>query len=66
MLAPYLASSLVILFKPENKGQFNFIKDHNSIRVKIFLTNTSIPVTLYSSMVFLKVLINLLYQTEIF
>ena len=50
MIAPYLASPSVILLKPENKGQFKFIKDQNSIRMKDFLISTSIPVTQYSSM----------------
>ena len=29
MIAPYLASSLVNLLKPENKSQFRLIKDFN-------------------------------------
>ena len=33
MTAPYLATSLVTLFKPENKSQFKLIKDPNSIRM---------------------------------
>ena len=32
MVAPYLASSLVNLFKPENKSQFRLIKDLISLR----------------------------------
>ena len=50
MIAPYLASSLVNPFKPENKGQFRLTKDHNSIRMKQFLIHGNIPVTLYSNM----------------
>ena len=50
MIAPYLASSLVNLFKPENKSQFRLTKDLNSIGMIDFLINTSIPVTLYSNM----------------
>ena len=32
MIAPYLASSLVNLFKPENKSQFRLIIDLNKLR----------------------------------
>ena len=50
VIAPYLASSLVYLLKPENKSQFKLLKDPNSIRMKDFLINSGIPVTLYSNM----------------
>ena len=50
MIAPYLASSLVSLPKPENKSQFKLVKVHKPSTMKIFLINTSIPVTLYSNM----------------
>ena len=50
MIAPYLASSLVNLFKPENKSQLGLIKDINSAKMNDLLMNTSIPVTLYSNM----------------
>ena len=50
MIAPFLASSLVNLFKPESVSQFRLIKDHNSVRMNEFLTNTSVPITLYSKM----------------
>ena len=50
MIAPYLASSLVNLFKPEKKSQYNLIKDHKSIEMNGFLINGGIPVTLYSNM----------------
>ena len=50
MTAPYFASFLVDLFKPENVSRFKLIKNQNSIRMNDFLINTSIPVTLYSSM----------------
>ena len=36
-IAPYSASSLVILFKSENTSQFILIKDSNSIRMNDFL-----------------------------
>ena len=48
MIAPYLASSLVNLFKPENKSQFRIIKHPNSTKMNDFLINNSVPVTLYS------------------
>ena len=54
MIAPYLASSLVILFKPENKSQFRFKKDLNSTNMKDFLINGGIPVTLFSNMITLR------------
>ena len=46
MIAPYLASSSVNLFTPENKSDFILIKDHNSTRMKNFLMNTSMQVTI--------------------
>ena len=36
MIAFFLTSSVVNLFKPENKSQLKLIKDHNSIRKNIF------------------------------
>ena len=51
MIAPYLASSLVNLFKPENKSQFRLRKDHNSNKMNDFLIHGSIPVTLISKMI---------------
>ena len=50
MMAPYLASSLVNLFKPENKNQFKLTKDNISLRMNDFLINGSITNTLYSNM----------------
>ena len=50
MIAPYLASSLVKLFTPENKSQFKLITDQKSIRMNDFLINGGIPVSLYSSL----------------
>ena len=49
-IAPYLASSLVILYRPENESQFRLIKDLNSTKMNVFLINDGIPVTLYSNM----------------
>ena len=50
MIAPYLHSSLVNLFKPENTSQFKLIKGPNSIGLIDFLISRSIPVTLYSNL----------------
>ena len=50
LIAPYLASSLVNVFKPENKSQFRFKKDLNSTKMNDFLINEGIPVTLVSNM----------------
>ena len=50
LIAAYLASSSVSLFKPENRSQFNFGKDQSSIRMRDFLINTSVPVTRISNM----------------
>ena len=47
MIAPYLASSLVNLFKPENKSQFRLRKNPNSTkRIDDFLIHGNIPVTI--------------------
>ena len=50
MIAPYLASSIVNLFTPENRSPSKLSKDLISIRMIDFLTNTSLTVTLYSNM----------------
>ena len=50
MIAPYLASSLVNLFKPENKSEFRLTKDLNSTRMNDVLIYTNVPVTLFSNM----------------
>ena len=50
MRAPYLASSLVNLFKPENKSQYKSIQDHISSRINDFLIITSKRITLYSNL----------------
>ena len=52
MIAPFLASSLVNLFKPENKSLFKVKKkEQNSIRMNDFLINSGKPVSLYFNMV---------------
>ena len=50
VISPYLASSLVNLFKPENKSQSRFKKDLNSTKMNDFLLNGGIPVALFSEM----------------
>ena len=51
MIAPYLASSLVNLFKPENKSQFRLRKDPSSTKVNDFLLHGNITITLFSNMI---------------
>ena len=50
MIAPYIASSLVNLFTPENKNQFRLIKDLSSTKINGFLINGGIRVALFSNM----------------
>ena len=50
LIAPYLSSSLINLFKPENKSQFRKIKELNSTKMNDILINGGIPVTLFSNM----------------
>ena len=54
LIAPYLASSLVIVFKPENKSQFRLKKDLNSTKMNDFLIDKGIPVTLVSNMLIFR------------
>ena len=54
LIAPYLASSLVNLFKPENRSQFRLRKDLNSTKINDFKINGGIPVTIYSNMLTFK------------
>ena len=54
VIAPYLASSLVNLFKPENKSQFRITKDLNSTKMNDFLINGGKPVTLFSNMIIFR------------
>ena len=51
LIAPYLASSFVNLFKTENKSQFRLRKDPNSNKMNNFLIHGSIPITLFSNMI---------------
>ena len=54
LIAPFLASSLVNLFKPENKSQFRLKKDLNSTKMNDFKINDGIPVTLVSNMLIFR------------
>ena len=51
MIAPYLASSLVNLFKLENESQFRLRKDLISFKMNDFLIHGGIPVTIYSNLI---------------
>ena len=51
MIASYLASSLVEVFKKDNKSQFGLRKDPNSTKLNDFLIHGTIPVTIYSNMI---------------
>ena len=54
LIAPYLSSSLVILFKPENESQFRLREDPNSTKLNGFLIHRGIPVTLFSNMILFR------------
>ena len=54
MIARCLASSLVNLFKPENKSQFRLKNDVNSTKMNDFLMNKGIPVTLVSNLLIFR------------
>ena len=54
LIAPYLTSSLVNLFKPENKSQFRLRKDTNSTKMNDFLIQRGIPVFLFSNMIIFR------------
>ena len=52
MIAPYLTTtSLVEVFKKDNKSQFRLRKDPNSTKLNDFLIHGSIPVTIFSNMI---------------
>ena len=50
LIAPYLASSLVEVFKSDNKSQFKLRKDPNSTKMNDFSIHGQIPITLFSNM----------------
>ena len=61
MIPPYLASFSVNSFKPEIKSLIKISKkNQNSIRMNALLLNGSIPVTPYSKMLTLKIIIDFL------
>ena len=49
LIAPYLVSSLVEVFKKDNKSQFRLRKDPNSTKMNDFLIHGTIPVTIFSN-----------------
>ena len=51
LIAPYLASSLVEVFKFDNKSQFRLRKDPDSTKINDFLIHGKIPVTIFSNMI---------------
>ena len=51
MIAPYLTTSLVEVFKKDNKSQFRLRKDNNSTKMNDFLIHGTIPVTIISNMI---------------
>ena len=51
LIAPYLTTSLVEVFKKDNKSQFRLRKDPNSTKVNDFLIHGTIPVTIFSNMI---------------
>ena len=51
IFAPFLASSLVTLFIPENKSQFRSIKDLNSTKMDVCSINISVhSYSIYSNL----------------
>ena len=51
MIAPYLTTSLVEVFKKDNKSQFRLRKDANSTKLNDFLIQGTVPVTIFSNMI---------------
>ena len=51
LIAPYLASPLVEVFKFDNKSQFRLRKDPDSTKINDFLIHGKIPVTIFSNMI---------------
>ena len=51
LIAPYLTTSLVEVFKKDNKSQFRLRKDRNSTKMNDFLIHGNIPVTIFSNMI---------------
>ena len=51
MIASYLTSSLVEVFKKDNKSQLRLRKDPDSTKMNDFLIHGKIPVTIFSNMI---------------
>ena len=51
LIAPFLASSLVEVFRKDNKSQFRLRKDPDSTKLNDFLIHGKIPVTIFSNMI---------------
>ena len=51
IIAPYLTTSLVEVFKKDNKSQFRLRKDPDSTKINDFLIHENIPVTIFSNMI---------------
>ena len=51
MITPYLTTSLVEVFKKDNKSQFRLRKDPDSTKLNDFLIHGKIPVTIFSNMI---------------
>ena len=51
MIASYLISSLVEVFKKDNKSQFRLRKDPDSTKLNDFLIHGKIPLTIFSNMI---------------
>ena len=51
LIAPYLTTSLVEVFKKDNKSQFRLRKGPNSTKMNDFLIHGTIPVTIFSNMI---------------
>ena len=66
MIAPYLTTSLVEVFKKDNKSQFRLRKDPNSTKMNDFLIHGNIPLTIFSNMINLEIVTKLLDWKEIF
>ena len=54
MIAPYLTTSLVEVFKKDIKSQFRLRKDPNSTKMNDFLIHGNIPVTIFSNMIIFR------------
>ena len=51
LIAPYLTTPLVEVFKKDNKSKFRLRKDPNSTKMNDFLIHGTVPVTMFSNMI---------------